>query len=335
MGFSQNAQLCVICTKIRKMPDRSRILILGGLGFIGKNLFLSLVKEGYTVSILTDSWDKDDPFITPEVRSCIQSGSILDQHFIEEAVQGYDVIYSLAGRSGASDSIADPYLDLDRNLKGHLNILEACRKHNPNALLVFPSSRLVYGKPAYNPVDEGHPLHPESIYAIHKITTEHYYLLYKKLYGINSVIFRISNPYGPYQRFGSNHYGILNWFIHKAVTGEPIEIYGNGEQMRDFIYIDDIVSLLKLAITNQKLWGRLYNVGYGKGISLQHAALLIRKFIPGTQINFKPWPEIDEKIETGNYISNISLLKEEIGWSPLVEAEAGILKTIKFYERTA
>lgn len=313
---------------------KQKIIILGGLGFIGKNLFNSLVQDQYNVTILTDTiTEMDGGFLTPSVRKCIIEGSVIDKDFIDRVLIGYDVIFSLAGSSGASDSIKDPYKDLESNLKGHLNILEACRRHNPNALLIFPSSRLVYGKPQRNPVDELHPLCPESIYAIHKLTTEHYYLLYKRLYDINCIIYRISNPFGPYQKFGNNHYGILNWFIHKAIHNEEIEIYGNGEQKRDFLYIDDLINLFKTSFGNHKMYGKIYNVGFGKGFSIKEAVEVISTQVPQTKVKFKPWPEIDEKIETGDYISDIGLLEREVGWEPKIGFEEGIRKTIEFYAR--
>jgi len=241
------------------------------------------------------------------------------------------VIFSLAGSSGASDSVKNPYHDLDTNLKGHLNILEACRKNNPNAVLIFPSSRLVYGKPQTNPVNENHPIQPESIYAIHKLTTEHYYLLYQRLHGVKCIIFRVSNPFGPYQRFGSNNYGILNWFIHKAIVKEPIQIYGDGLQKRDFIYIDDLIDVMKTAINNPGMHGKIYNVGYGQEISIKDSVALIKKFIPDTIVEFKPWPDIDKAIETGDYISDISRLKQDANWEPHTSFENGIKQTIDFY----
>jgi UDP-glucose 4-epimerase len=312
---------------------KKRILIIGGLGFLGKNLYNRLVSKQYSVTILAHRIaEAQDGFLTDEVRKNIVLGDILDKDFLDQNLIGYDVVFSFAGSSGASDSIKDPYKDLDTNLKGHLNILEACRKVNPQALLIFPSSRLVYGKPEVNPVDEGHPIHPESIYAIHKLTTEHYYLLYQRLYNLNCIIFRVSNPFGPYQRFGSNHYGILNWFIHKAVDKEEIEIYGDGSQKRDFIHIDDLVNLFERSMSMPNLYGKIFNVGYGKGISLKQAVDVIVSHIPGTKVIFKPWPEIDKKIETGDYISDIQLLKKEIGWQPLLSFEEGIRNTIKFYE---
>lgn len=312
---------------------KEKIIIIGGLGFIGKNLYNRLVKDGYSVKILTDRIaETDDGFLTDDAVKNVIVGNILDRAFITQALTGYHVIYSLAGNSGAADSIKDPYKDLDTNLKGHLNILEACRENNPKAQLIFPSSRLVYGKPEYNPVDEHHPLNPESIYAIHKLTTEQYYLLYTRLYGINCIIYRISNPFGPYQRFGSNHYGILNWFIHNATCGKEIEIYGDGSQKRDFIHIDDVVNLFVQSIGDKRLFGKIFNVGYGAGISIREAAEVISKYCKGTKTEFKPWPEIDKKIETGDYISDIQALKNEIGWQPLVNFEDGVRQTIKFYE---
>lgn len=311
-----------------------KVIILGGLGFIGKNLYNSLVANNYNVTILTDAISESDDFLTSQVRKNVTIGSILDSNFLDKALIGYDFIFSLAGSSGASDSIKDPFKDLDTNLKGHLNILEACRKNNPRALLIFPSSRLVYGKPETAFVNESHPLRPDSIYAIHKHTTEQYYLLYQRLYGMRCIIYRISNPFGPYQKFGSNHYGILNWFIHKALNEEIIEIYGDGEQKRDFIYIDDLINLFKLSIDNVKLVGRVYNVGYGKGISLRESVETIARFVPTTKFVFKPWPILDKQIETGDYVSDIGLLKQEIDWGPKTSFEEGIQLTIKFYGKS-
>jgi nucleoside-diphosphate-sugar epimerase len=312
------------------MTRKKRILITGGLGFIGRNLFNALLQDDYDVTVLTGRI-YDNSGLSEEAKTRIILGNILDKPFVEETIRNYDVIFSLAGSSGASDSVKNPYHDLDTNLKGHLNILEACRKNNPDAVLVFPSSRLVYGKPQANPVNENHPIQPESIYAIHKLTTEHYYLLYQRLHGVKCIIFRVSNPFGPYQRFGSNNYGILNWFIHKAIVKEPIQIYGEGNQKRDFIYIDDLIDVLKTAIDNTSMHGKIYNVGYGQGISIKDSVGLIKKFIPDTVVEFKPWPDIDKAIETGDYISDISRLKQDANWEPRTSFENGIKQTIEFY----
>lgn len=315
------------------MNSTKKILILGGLGFIGKNLYKGLVSDGHHVTILTEYLhESNDGFLTKEVRKECIVGNIQDATLMEQLVRNYDVIYSLAGSSGAADSLMNPFHDLDNNLKGHLTLLEACRKNNPRALLVFPSSRLVYGKPQTHLVNEMHPTHPESIYAVHKLTTENYYLLYQQLYGMPCVILRISNPYGPYQRFGSSKYGILNWFIHKAVHNETIELFGDGEQQRDFIYIDDLVELLKRLATETPNSQTIFNVGSGIGVSMVQAVDAIKKVIPTTSVVFKPWPELDKKIETGSYLSDISLVSSAFLWHPITSFEEGIKRTVQFYE---
>ncbi len=310
-----------------------KIIILGGLGFMGKNLYKGLKDKGYDVTIFTDIiYEENDDFLNPDTRKDIIIGTILDRDFIGNLLKDYDIIFSFAGNSGASGSIKEPYNDLDTNLKGHLNILEACRMHNRGKLLIFPSSRLVYGKPIHYPVNEKHRLNPVSIYAIHKLATEYYYLLYHKVYNVNCLIFRISNPFGPYQHFGKKTYGILNWFIYKAIRDKKIMLYGKGSQKRDFLYIDDLIGLFIDVIGRTDLYGKIYNIGYGEGISLRESAEIIREYLPGTEIQYVPWPEIDKVIETGDYISDIRLIKKESGWSPEIDFREGIRKTIHFYE---
>lgn len=316
---------------------KPKCLILGGLGFIGKNLFIALREAGFDTTIIANHVNEQDDFITANnvAKDKVIKGSILDFDFLVNHILGFDLVFSMAGISGAADSVKDPFYDLNTNLRGHLNILEACRKFNSKALLVFPSSRLVYGKPEYNPVDEKHPAKPESVYAIHKLTVEHYYQLYHRIHQLNSIVFRISNPYGPYQTYGSKHHGVLNLLIHNALKNKQIEVYGDGLQKRDFIYVDDLCSLFIKSMGNPLLYGKTFNVGYGKGISVLDAAILVAKFVPGTEVRLKPWPEIDKKIETGDYVSDITLIEGHTGWQPGIGFKEGIQKTIEFYSAHA
>ena len=217
-----------------------RILIIGGFGFLGRNLYLHLKKSGYeSINIFSNvQLSLDDP-LRKEFIHHLYSSSINNKQLIEEAIASHDVIFSFAGLSGAASSINTPFEDVHINLEGHLNILEACRKKNTETKIIFPSTRLVYGKPLSNPVAEDHPVSPQSIYAIHKNTAEHYHRLYASLYGLRTVIFRISNPYGfNYNPLGYQ-YSVLNQFVLKALLGEPVKIYGDGMQNRDYIYIED------------------------------------------------------------------------------------------------
>jgi len=213
-------------TEKRTMNKPDRILLIGGLGFLGKNLYIELQKNGFSADIFSNiDLSEKDPF-TRYFNGKLILGDIRNIEEIKRIIGDYTIVFSLAGLSGAVSSNYCPYLDLDINLKGHLNILEACREMNPGVRLVFPSSRLVYGKPLNIPVDEKHPLQPESIYAINKIAVENYYLLYHKLFDLDVVILRISNPYGPFQHLSVSNYGIINIFIMKALEGEKINIFG-------------------------------------------------------------------------------------------------------------
>jgi UDP-glucose 4-epimerase len=315
------------------MKNKKSILIIGGLGFIGKNLYIKCKQLNHDVSILSNvKLNKTDPF-TQEIKSeDIINGDINDPNSLK-IIKAHSVIYSLAGLSGAANSIHDPYNDVKTNLIGHLNILEACRSYNPNAVVIFPSSRLVYGKPKYNPVDEKHPLDPESIYAIHKLTAEHYYALYSKIYKIRTIVFRISNPYGPYQLSGEKKYGILNWFIYNALKGIEIEVFGHGIQKRDYIYIDDLTDLLTSSIDNSALYGGIYNVGYGQGISIHDAIETLKTIIPELKYKYVKWPEIEKKIETGDYISDIERISMLTGWEPKVSFMDGMARTVEYYRK--
>jgi len=260
---------------------KNKILIIGGFGFIGKNLFHALKSRNYKVDILSNVELSDSDIFKNSIdKKNIIIGDILDQNFLERIIPKYTIIYALAGISGAKESNENPIINNRINCTGHLNILEACRKHNPDVLIIFPSSRLVYGVPDYLPVDEQHQLVPDSIYAIHKITAEHYYLLYNKLYNIKSIILRISNPYGPYQDDNGHQYGLLNWFILRTLKNESITLYGGGKQERDFIFIDDITALFITLQNRTDLAGQIFNVGSGTGVSILEGVLTIKNFLP-------------------------------------------------------
>jgi UDP-glucose 4-epimerase len=315
------------------MKNKKRILIIGGLGFIGKNLYRKCKQLDHSVSILSEvSVDGADPFAKEVDPEDVVIGDIKNPDSLR-IIKEQSAIYLLAGLSGAAGSIHDPYNDVKTNLIGHLNVLEACRSLNPDAVVFFPSSRLVYGKPQYNPVDEKHPLDPESIYAIHKLTAEYYCELYHKIYNMRTIVFRISNPYGPYQLFGGKNYGILNWFIYNALKGIEIEIFGRGDQKRDYIYIDDLTELMISSVDDPALYGGIFNVGSGRGISIHDAVETLKTIIPDLKYKYVEWPEIERKIETGDYISDIGRIAALTGWSPKVSFKDGIASTVEYYRK--
>jgi nucleoside-diphosphate-sugar epimerase len=190
----------------------------------------------------------------------------------------------------------------------------------------------VYGKPVELPVKESHPLDPQSIYAIHKKTAEYYYLLYSRLYKMNAVIFRISNPYGYNYHPEEKSYSILNQFIYKAIRGEQIQLYGDGTQKRDYLHIKDLSSLFLETIHNERMTGQIFNVGYGTGYSMRHVVETIQKIIPGTTYRFVDWPLLEKNIETGDYFSDLSKLSSVTEWTPTIDLETGIRMTANAYK---
>jgi nucleoside-diphosphate-sugar epimerase len=312
-----------------------KVLVTGGLGFIGINTCLRLLDLGAEVTAL-------DNFVPPDLagrvdidrsRLRIAVADIRDEEKLERVVLDQDVIFNLAGKSGAVDSNKTPLNDLEINCRGQLTLLEACRSFNPDVTIVFPSSRLVYGKPRYLPVDENHQLAPESIYAAHKLAVENYHLIYGHLYGLKTTVLRISNPYGPMQAGESRAYGIANRFIQAAVAGKAITLFGDGGQGRDYLYIDDLVDAFLRAGFAERAWGRIYNIGDSRSISIMELAEMAVAAAGAGEIVRVPWPEEYRAIETGDYQSDTARAQQELGWKPFTEIREGLDRTVAFYKK--
>jgi UDP-glucose 4-epimerase len=276
-----------------------------------------------------------NPFNLEAIQSQIDfiQGDIRDFGLVKKAVAGADFIFSLAAQVSYVDSNADPYLDLDINCRGHLNLLNACTQVNREARIVFTSSRFVYGSIEYNPVDEGHPFNCLSIYGIHKLAGEKYYRFYREARGLKSVSLRLANPYGPRQQMKHSKYGIVNWFIRLALEGQPLTVYGGGRQKRDYVYVEDVAEALIQAAIAPAAEGQVYNLGSGVGTRFVDMANWIAEMIPGTELRQVEWPADRYFVETGDYISDITLLSQTTGWRPKTSMRDGIAKTIEYYRR--
>lgn len=314
--------------------EKKNILVTGGLGFIGLNLTNRLRELGAKIvvfdSYVSSAMTKPLSKILEGVD--IVNADIRDEDRVERVMREQDIVFNLAGKSGAVDSNKTPLNDLDINCRGHLTILEACIAFNPNVTIIFPSSRLVYGRPRYLPVDENHPLSPESIYAAHKLAVENYHLIYGRLYGIKTTVLRISNPYGPHQSHGAHAYGIANRLIQSAVLDKTIYIYGDGKQQRDYIYVDDLVEAFLFAASSEKARGKIYNVGGTTAVSLFDLAEMVVSLAgSSSKIEMVSWPEEYLAVETGHYQSNITLANHDLGWQPKTPICEGLVRTIKSY----
>ena len=260
-------------------------------------------------------------------------GDIRDGSLVKSLVREADLIFSLAGQVSYVDSNTDPLLDLDINCKGHLQVLEACREAKSRARLVFASSRFVYGKIDYNPVDEGHPFNCLSIYGIHKLAGEKYYRFYQEAYGLETVSVRIANPYGPRQQMKHSKYGIVNWFIRLALEGKPLTIYGEGRQGRDYIFVEDLAEAMLALAQAPGVSGEVYNLGSATSTPFIEMARLVAEAVPGTQVQQVEWPADRYFVETGDYISDIGKITGAMGWRPRTPLKEGIERTVAYYTK--
>ena len=311
-----------------------RSLVIGGLGFIGVNLAGRLLKAGDDVTLVTPNRARHEARAAAlaDRGAHIVEGDLRDRDAMARAVAGQHIVFNLAGESGAVRSMEDPWTDLDVNCGGALSLLEAVRVVNPRARLVFTGSRLEYGRVGSEPVGEEHATDPLCLYAIHKLTVEQYLKLYRQLFGIRYVIARVTNPYGPGQPRSRTAYGVVNRLIHLALSGEVLPIYGDGSQRRDYIYIDDAVGALCALAAAPGVEG-IYNVGSGVGTPLVDMAKAITRIAGSGRIEFIDWPPLAEKVETGDFVADITRIRGDIGWSPAVSLDEGLRRTVSHYRK--
>jgi nucleoside-diphosphate-sugar epimerase len=311
------------------------VLITGGAGMIGSTIAHLAVGRGARVTVL----DAMLPLyggnrfnlrgILDDIRFI--EGDIRDLDLMRRVGPGCDYIFNLAGQVSYVDSNTEPLLDLDINCKGHLQVLEACRLENPRARLLFASSRFVYGRIEYNPVDENHPFNCLSIYGIHKLAGEKYYRFYHEAYGLDTVSVRIANPYGPRQQMKHSKYGILNWFVRLALEGKPLTVFGDGRQRRDYIFNTDLAEACVALMLSPGTQGGVYNLGTGAAMPFIDMAALVAGAVPGTEVRQVEWPQDRYFVETGDYLSDITRITAATGWHPKTTLKEGIERTVAYY----
>jgi nucleoside-diphosphate-sugar epimerase len=322
---------------LQEFYNNKKILITGGLGFIGSNLAEKLIDYQAKV-IMVDAilpLYGGNFFNIENIKDKITfiKGDIRNKKLISKLINGINIIFNLAGQVSYIDSLNIPYEDLDINCRGHLNILEACRKINKDVKIIFSSSRLVYGKITSLPVNEEQPTKPLSLYAIHKLAVERYLKVYHDSFSIKYVVFRITNPYGIRQQMKHSKYSILGWFLRLAMEGKTIKIFGDGKQLRDYIYIDDIINAFLLAGANEKADDLTFNLGYGESISFGDMIKTIIKIVGNGKYEYVEWPNNYERVETGDFIVDIEKAKNILSWEPTTKIEDGIKKTFDFYKK--
>lgn len=312
------------------------VLVTGGLGFIGSNLAIELVHHGANVtlldSLLPQFGGNQRNIALIRDRVTVNISDMRDIESLEVLVQEKDFIFNLAGQVSHGDSMRDPQLDLEVNCVSTMNLLEACRKYNSEAQLLYTSTRQVYGRPQGLPVTEDHPTHPIDVNGINKLAAEYYHLLYHSVYGIRSTVLRLTNTYGPRQRIDTDRQGAAAVFIQRALQGKPIQLFGTGRQQRDFNFVDDVVEAMLLAIAMDQCHGKVFNLGAQRPYSLSQFARVLQTLC-NCEVECVPFPEDNRLIDIGDYYGDFRRFTRATGWEPKVDLAEGLRRTIAFFRR--
>lgn len=311
-----------------------RALITGGLGFIGSHLAHRLLDEGAEVT-LVDSLIPEyggNLFNVSEFsdRVHVNISDVRDEHGLRYLIRDKDLLFNLAGQTGHLDSMTDPETDLDINGRAQLAILETCRKSNPEIKIVFASTRQIYGRPEYLPVDEKHLVRPVDVNGINKAAGEAYHILYNDVHGIRACALRLTNTYGAHMRVRDARQTFLGIWIRKVIQNEPFEVW-EGAQLRDFTYVDDAVEAFMTAARDEAANGRVFNLGGLEIISLHDLADLLVKVNGGGEYETRSFPPERKRIDIGDYYADYGAIQEAIGWRPRVPLEVGLARTLEFY----
>ncbi len=313
----------------------ARVLITGGLGFIGSHLARSLVQDGAHVTVVDSLIPQygGNLFNVHDIADRIQVNvtDVRDPHAMAYLIQGKDFLFNLAGQTSHIDSMTDPINDLEINAAAQLSILEACRKTNPAVKTVFASTRQLYGKPDYLPVDEKHPIRPVDVNGINKWAGEYYHLLYNNVYGLRACALRLTNTYGPAMRVKDARQTFLGIWIRRAVQGEPFDVFGDGTQLRDFNYVDDVVDALRLAALDPKADGEVFNLGGEERIRLKDLAALLVDVNGKGDYRIVPFPPERKNIDIGDYYGDFGKIQRALGWSPRVPLRDGLKRCLDYY----
>jgi UDP-glucose 4-epimerase len=312
-----------------------RVMITGGLGFIGSNLARALAPTGADI-LLVDSLIPDyggNLFnidgISDRVR--VNVADVRQASTMNYLVRDRDIIFNLAGQVSHIDSMRDPHTDLDINCRSQLTLLEACRHHNPAAKVVYASTRQIYGKPDHLPVTEQQLVRPTDVNGINKAAGEYYHLVYNNVFGVRACSLRLTNVYGPRQLIKHNRQGFIAWFIRLALENREIQVFGDGSQVRDFVYVDDAVNAFLAAGASDACNGQAFNVGGDEHIAHRELVKLLVDCAGSGRYRFVEWPPEKKAIDIGSFYADSTRFKQTTGWAPAVRLGEGLTRTLAFY----
>lgn len=299
-----------------------KITVFGGGGFIGSTIVDRLLRDGYAVRVFERP--RVAPYRNFSEHEQVEwiTGDLLSRHDVGCALEGTDAVFHLVSTTLPKSSNEDPVYDVQSNLVASLQMLDAMIEHKVPRIVFISSGGTVYGRPRYTPIDERHPTEPEVSYGITKLAIEKYLQMYGRLHGIKPIILRVTNPYGERQRIETAQ-GAVGVFLHRALSGQPIEIWGDGTVQRDFLHVNDVADAFAHALTYTG--GEIvFNISSGRGFSLNELIDMIEKIQNATVKRiYKPARPFDVPI---NVLSN-ELARQELGWIPMIDIEEGLART--------
>jgi UDP-glucose 4-epimerase len=312
-----------------------RVLVTGGLGFIGSNLAIRLVELGAEVTV-ADSLVPDlggNPFnVEPvEGRLAVSNADLRNPDAAHELVAGREVVFSIAGNVSHVDSMTDPFGDLDLNYRTQLAVLEALRRQGSPARVVYAGSRQQYGRPRYLPLDEHHPLEAIDVNGINKTAAEAATLLYHEVHGLQTSSLRLTNTYGPRMQMRHPRQGFISWFVRRAIDGEEIELYGGGESLRDFNEVDDVVDAFLRAGIHEAAVGEAFNLGHAEPRTIRQFAETLVGVAGSGSLTERPFPPDRAGIDIGSVFANYGKIRGLLGWEPRVGLREGLARMVEYY----
>jgi nucleoside-diphosphate-sugar epimerase len=312
-----------------------KVLITGGLGFIGSNLARRLVDLGARVTVLDSLIPQygGNMFNVHGIERLLQINiaDVRDANSMKYLVRGYDILFNLAGQTSHVDSMTDPFTDLQINAEAQLYILDACRKSNPGIRTVFASTRQIYGRPDYLPVDEKHPLRPADINGVNKLAGEWYHLLYHGVYGVRTTVLRLTNTIGPRMRIRDARQTFVGIWIKMLILGRPFDVWG-GSQVRDYTYVDDAVEAFLLAAADPAAEGQVFNLGGDRPVTLLETARMLVDAYGSGSFTVMEYPADRHKIDIGDYYADYGKIRAAVGWAPKTPLTVALKKTVDFYK---
>ncbi len=312
-----------------------RVMITGGLGFIGSNLARQLVDLGADVliidSLIADYGGNLFNIRGIEDRVRVNIADVREESAMQYLVRDREVIFNLAGQVSHLDSMRDPYTDLEINCRAQLSMLEACRRRNPDTKVVFAGTRQVYGKPDHLPVDERHLVRPTDINGINKVAGEYYHLVYNNVFGVRACSLRLTNVYGPRQLIRHSRQGFIAWFVRLAIEGREVQVFGDGSQLRDFVFVEDAADAFLRAGASDACNGEVFNVGGTEPISHRELVELLLEIAGTGSVRYVEWPSEQRRIDIGSFYSDSSRFRQTTGWTAAVGLREGLTRTVAYF----